>query len=247
MKNKIKWVLQKLLGYERYLFLFALYNVQKLKKGKHEESFDIFLKLSPPEGDMLDIGANIGAMTAVMAMSRPNYKVYSFEPIPENLAVLKKVVRHYQLKNVEIFETALGNEDGSCQMIRPLVSEVKLHGLSHVYDEKNNPQQESGNIFDVALHKLDSIKQIQELSSISMIKIDVENFELEVLKGAFNTIQKHRPYIYCELWDNEIRTSCIQLLESLGYQTFMIKNGELIPTKDLDDCNFIFIPSSKNV
>jgi FkbM family methyltransferase len=246
MKIIVKWLLQRILGYQRYLFIFALYTIRRLRSGNHEEPFDAFIKLIPKNGTVLDIGANIGVMTAVLALHDRKRAVYSFEPIPENLITLKQVVKHFALTNVTIFETALGNENGTVQMIRPTVAKVKMQGLSHVVSEHED-NKEDGSLFSVALKRLDDIPEVQQLSSISAIKLDVENFEFEVIKGAQNILRTHRPYIYCELWANEVRTNCMNFLRAIGYSPYVCEDKKFVPYTNQDENNFIFIPDGKQV
>ncbi len=242
MKNIVKWLLQRTLGYQRYLFFFALYTIRRLQSGKHEEPFDAFLKLIPADGAILDIGANIGAMTAVLALKNRQVPVYSFEPIPENLITLKRVVKHYRLPNVKIIETALGDENGHVQMIRPAVAKVKMQGLSHVISDPEAATKIPGALFSVPIRRLDDMKEMQQLPGISAIKIDVENFEYQVFKGAEKLLARHRPYIYCELWANEVRTACIDLLKGIGYSVHVHEDGKFVPYTGQEDSNFIFIP-----
>ncbi len=244
MKSAIKLFLQKTLGYQRYLFLFALYTIRRLQSGKHEEPFDAFLELVPEDGAILDIGANIGVMTTVLALKNRRTPVYSFEPIPENLVTLKRVVKHYRLENVTIMETALGDKNGRIQMIRPSIGKVKMQGLSHVVSDPKATTKEKGSIFSVTIRRLDDMEEMQRLPRISAIKIDVENFEHQVFKGAEKLLVQHKPYIYCELWANEVRTACIDLLKSIGYSVHVHNGQKFVPYTSQEDTNFIFIPAS---
>jgi hypothetical protein len=61
---------------------------------------------------------------------------------------------------------------------------------------------------------------------LSFLKIDVEGHEIEVLKGAINTIKLHKPIILCEVWDNtEARMEFRQIMESMDYEyKFLFKH-----------------------
>jgi tRNA G46 methylase TrmB len=107
IKDIIRTICQKLIGYKNYLFLFSLFTIRRIRSGRHEEEFIFFMGMIPPEGTILDIGANIGIMTASLARRFPKAKVYAFEPIPNNIEALEKVVNHYKLQNVSLFKTAL--------------------------------------------------------------------------------------------------------------------------------------------
>ncbi|HVZ25378.1 MAG TPA: FkbM family methyltransferase, partial [Sediminibacterium sp.] len=114
MKNQLRFLFQKILGYRTYLFIFALYNIRRMKwGGGHEKEFIYFLDMLPAgPGILLDIGANIGVMSAAMAGRRPDTRVYAFEPIPDNQAAIERVIKFLGIKNIDLFKTALGEENG---------------------------------------------------------------------------------------------------------------------------------------
>jgi len=243
LKDNIKFLLQKTLGYERYLFVFALFTIRRLRSGKHEREFAHFLDLVPDEGAILDIGANVGVMTTLLAMKRRKATVFAFEPVPENMRALKRVIARHGLKNVQVFETALGNENGHIEIVRPVVNRIKMQGLSHVVSENDNSEWNRGEKFSVTIRRLDDMDVLREVPEINAIKLDVENFEYYVLLGARELILKHKPVIYCELWANGMRARCIGLLAELGYIAWVQDGEKLQHFNGQDVTNFIFIPS----
>ncbi len=211
MKSAVKYILQKLLGFRRYLFVFSLYKIRTLHNDKKEKDFLFFLSLIPVGGIVLDIGANIGIMTEYLARMH-NTTVFAFEPIPHNLDVLKKVISHYNLKNVNVCDYALGNEDGEAEMVMPVINAVKMQGLSHVVHDTIT-ENNKGERFKIQVKKLDNIAEIKNgTKPVTAIKMDVENFEYFVLDGAKELLNKYKPIVYCELWDNENRKKCFDLM-----------------------------------
>ena len=79
---------------------------------------------------------------------------------------------------------------------------------------------------------------------ITAIKLDVENFEYFVLDGGKQTIIKHRPIIYTELWENENRDKCFNFIRNLNYSIKVLQNNELVDfdKKIHTTQNFFFIP-----
>jgi FkbM family methyltransferase len=228
MKSAVKYILHKLLGFDYYLFVFSLFKIYTLKKDKNEKDFFHFLELIPANTTILDIGANIGIMTVHLAKRIKNSTVISFEPMPNNIKAFKKVIKHFHLKNVRLFEIALGNTEGEVEMIMPVVSNVRMQGLSHVVHETITEFNE-GVKLNVPLKMLDKISELtNSKQAISAIKIDVENFEFFVLDGGKELLKKHQPVIYAELWDNTNRYNCFQLLIALGYQTYVVINNQLV-------------------
>ena len=247
MKSAVKYILHKLLGFDYYLFVFSLFKIYTLKKDKNEKDFFHFMKLIPVNSMILDIGANIGIMTVHLAKSIKGSKVIAFEPMPSNIKAFKKVINHFNLKNVTLFEIALGNNEGEVEMIMPVVSNVRMQGLSHVVHESITEFNE-GVTLKVPLKMLDKIDILKNSTqTISAIKIDVENFEFFVLEGGKELIIKHQPVIYAELWDNANRYNCFNLLQSLGYQTYVVINNQLVlfDEKVHQKQTFIFLTAQK--
>ena len=244
MKALIKKTLQRILGFDNYLYIFSLFTIYTLKWNKNEKDFLFFLKLIPNDGIVLDIGANIGIMTAHLCRKLKNVTVYAFEPMPNNLKALQRIIRFFHLKNVKVMDFALGNEEGSVEMVMPVVDSVKMQGLSHVVHDSIEEFNE-GTRFKVAVRKLDNLKELTESDKrVTAIKMDVENFEFFVLDGAKNLIRKHKPLIYTELWDNKNRDKCLNLIRELGYGVKVIQEGALVDfdSKRHSTQNFFFIP-----
>jgi FkbM family methyltransferase len=228
MKTLVKLVLQKMLGYKNYLFIFALYITASLKRNRKEGDFLHFLSLLPDHSTILDIGANLGAMTVHAAQKLPGSDVFSFEPVPENLFTLRKLVRVFRLQNVTVFETALGDYNGTAEIILPEHKHVKFQGLSHI-EGVEGAEGDTGIKYTVSMNRLDDMKELRNLSKpVSGIKIDVENYEYNVLEGARELLSKHKPIVYAELWDNKNRADCLQLLTGLGYTVFVLENRNLV-------------------
>jgi FkbM family methyltransferase len=241
IKNLIKRVLQKIFGFENYLYIFSLFIIRKLPWDKKEKDFLFFLRMLPNEGVLLDIGANIGVMSYYLSHFKPKAQVISFEPIAVNFQNLERILRKYKLTNVQIEKYALGEEEGEIEMVMPVVNSVKFHGLSHVIHGSIKENNE-GTLYKVPIKRLDTIAQLQNLTvPVNAIKIDVENFEYFVLKGGKKLIDKYKPIIYAELWEGENRKQTFELLLSLGYKAKVVENGQLIEFEGQFKQNFIFV------
>ncbi|MGQ0827492.1 MAG: FkbM family methyltransferase [Bacteroidota bacterium] len=244
MKSVVKYILHKLLGFKNYLFIFSLFKIYTLRRDKNEKDFFQFLALIPSGTIVLDIGANIGIMTVHLARSIRDVTVYSFEPMPNNIGAFKRIVNYFKLKNVQLFEIALGNAEGEAEMVMPVINAVRMQGLSHVVHNSITENNE-GERFKVPLKMLDKMEElINSPKRISAIKIDVENFEFFVLDGAKNLLAKNKPVVYAELWENENREKCFELFNTLNYKTVVIVNKNAVhfdPSLHKTQ-NFIFLP-----
>lgn len=240
MKNKIKYILHRIFGYQKFLFLFSIFKIRTIRTDKRENDFFMFLDMLKNEGVFLDIGANIGVMTYFLSKKNTDSEVFSFEPMPSNLRVLKKIITRYKLDNVKLMPIALGNETGEVEMVLPKVDDVNMHGLSHVVHDSITDFNE-GDHFNVPIKRLDELTELSG-KRVSGIKIDVENFEYFVLKGANEILKKDHPLVYAELWDNENREQCFDLMRSLGYKILVVEGNKCLEF-DVDNHtkqNFIF-------
>lgn len=242
MKALIQRTLQKLLGYERYLWVFTLYKLKVLKNDPSEKDFFHFVKMLKHDANVLDIGANLGLMTYYL--SKHCSTVHAFEPIPSNASNLERLILQKQLNNVELHKCALGDSSGEIELILPEVDGVVKQGLSHVKAEKMTEFNE-GKSVKAAVYTLDELRASQ-IDLIDGIKIDVENFEYEVFKGALHTLKQDRPLVYCELWDNQNRKDCFELFKELHYGIYELIGEELVELigDQSHGQNFFFIPQA---
>lgn len=171
----------------------------------------------------VDIGAHIGVHTITMSKKvGPQGKVFAFEPNRKLCSEQLYNLRLNNCKNVTSVCKAAGAESG-----RAFLQWGKI----------DNYDPDKGYFVDVTA--LDSF----HLENVSLIKIDVENYEYLVLQGAKDTLLKNNPIVIFECWLNckfsdpkpeDQKANFIQvasLLESLGYEIRIIHS-----------CNFIAFP-----
>ncbi len=242
MKNTVKRLLQNLLGFERYLKVFARYKIATLKNDNNEGDFFVFMSLLKDEGLILDIGANLGIMTWHLLKNFKNATIWAFEPIPENNKILRTVTQEFKSSRYTIYDCALGDKPGTAKMVLPKVEEVKMQGLSHVVHESIEDFNQ-GDFYEVPIETLDNL--VDQSNKVQGIKLDVENFEYFVLKGGEKLIDRDKPIIYTELWENENRDKCLEFIRSKGYSVQVCVKNKLVnfvPEK-YSGQNFFFIPN----
>ena len=140
------------------------------------------------QNEILDIGANIGNHSLFFLKFLNCNKVHSFEPVKDNLKLLKQNTKTYTDKNI-IYNIALSNKNGNTTLYN---SQMHNNGGFSLHNYSNGSSfvvEDSINI-----RTLDSYN----LNNISMIKIDVENHENEVLDGGRETILRNKPIIFIE-------------------------------------------------
>ena len=241
LKDKIIYALQSLLGFEKYLYIFSKFKIRTLKDDKKEGDFFAFLDMVKPGDCVLDIGANIGIMTYYLSKKVGTGTVYSFEPVPENISTLERIIKKFKLTNVYLVKKALGAEAGEIEMVMPKFGKARKQGLSHVVHDSIDTFND-GTKYKVPVVTLDEVFE-NENCQPTAIKLDVENFEYFVLKGGEKLISKYMPIIYTELWDNENRVKCMDILLSWGYSVYVVVGDELMAwNKEVHHHqNFIFL------
>lgn len=244
MKNEIKALLQTALGYERYLRCFAWFKSRTLQWDARERDFFQFLERVPRDGVVLDIGANLGFLSVRLARHvKRGGRVIAFEPMPENVRVLRWLLRRCGVHNVEVYPWALGDSNGSASMVLPVRGRARQQGLGHVVGATGEP--DAGIQFEVPVRRLDDVAQVSgPWVRVAAIKMDVENFEQHVLRGALRLLRRDRPLVYLELWDNANRDACFAIAARLGYAVRVCVDDQLVefdPARHAHG-NFFFIP-----
>ena len=240
IKNIIRRRAQQILGFSRYLFWFSRFTIFRIRVLKSEKAFRFFMSLVPGDGAILDIGANIGINTVMLAKAFPRAVIHAFEPVEENYQTLEKIIASYRLKNVQLYQTALGEKAGEAAMIMPHHEGSKMQGWSRMH-EGEDQQLGMGERFIVGVQRLDDVGALKN-ANIGAIKIDVENFEYFVLKGGELLLKKNKPLIFCELWNDERRMLCFDFLRGLGYRVMIFRGNKLVPHAGEDALNYFFIP-----
>ena len=147
----------------------------------------------------LDIGANIGNYSRIL-LERLTCKVIAFEPLPEAYAELLKIKSSYGASKFECFNLALGSNPQDATLF---FGKTRSEIATLLESNKNLDYVGISNANEVTV-KVETLDNMIEsgtlnLDRIDFIKIDVEGFEFQVLKGAVRAINQFKPkYIQLE-------------------------------------------------
>ena len=178
---------------------------------------------SPAEGQQIvDVGAQVGVFTVKAAkLIGPRGKLIAFEPEPENFRLLSLNVRMNGLDHVDMFRIALSSSRGRKPFRVSLAGATGAHTLEF---RKSATQRRPlrAMIVDVDCETLDSFIAERSVSSLDLLKIDVERHELEVLGGATGTIQRFHPKIVVERQPRDAAPDAVrEYLLDRGYETLV--------------------------
>lgn len=250
VKSFIQLLIQNTLGYHNYLYVFSIYRVLRYQWFKDDTDFKFFLELtnSNDSRTIIDAGANVGYTSVIFAKHHPKYQIISYEPVSLLSKIIEKVITYFGLKNITVKQLALGNNSGEVSIKTPIISGVKKQGLSFVDFAVDREDELMFNGYLTEQVKMVSIDEdlLQtDLPPVIGIKVDVENFEYFVLQGAQKIITKYRPVVMAELWGNDRKKACIELMQHFDYQVKVIVNNQLIPYTQQTSLNYFFIPNSQ--
>jgi FkbM family methyltransferase len=195
-----------------------------------EQEIALLPRFLDAEKVAVDIGANVGVFTTLM--TRHARKVLAFEPHPSCAAQLRSL----RLRNCEVIEAALSDRDGTAVLRVPLAERLDLPALSTLAagnDFQTQPEVGGVRELTVATTRLDAAlaSRLGPADEVGFIKIDVEGHELAVLRGAVETIARHRPVLIVE---TEARhgvdlDEVFRLLVGHGYAARALIDGDLAP------------------
>ena len=141
------------------------------------------------EGTAVDIGAHCGTWTTVMAKHFQH--VYAFEP---NRQVFRNLSANLALKNLtNVTEHMVGIGEKEEQLIYKFRSP---DGGGNGFADLGKRDECEMDTCILPVKTLDSFN----LQNVKLIKVDVEGFELQVLKGARETIRRCQPALVLEVW-----------------------------------------------
>jgi FkbM family methyltransferase len=181
---------------------------------------------------ILDVGANLGQSITSLHKIFPQSRIVSFEPNPSCQPMLNRVALGVGI-SVDLHFVGVGDTNSEMDFYVPVLAdgdELLQEGSfdSSVFSDFVTKQR-IGDKFELRTMKI-PVKQIDEFSlSPSLIKVDVQGYELQVLRGAIETIRRSRPVLFLE---RDVRSEAALecFLRDFNYE------------KRLLGCNVMFIP-----
>jgi FkbM family methyltransferase len=238
---------------EKFDFTFKLHMLHRFYRYRFRtERFDLkhLLQLPISGSAVLDIGTNKGIFAWWMSRCVGiNGQVHCFEPQPELFSHLKRLSRVFSLNNVQFYMAGLSSEPGRAQLFRDYIGDG---AASLILREKSQAIE----IETSSLNKFLASNHEPNLLPITFVKMDVEGFEFEVMRGADRLVKLYRPtfLIECSV-SRETDQQIVKILEQDDYLGFFADHEGLhalekirqrpYPDREIDHRNVWFCPREK--
>lgn len=162
---------------------------------EEQREAEFLLRLLQPGTTFLDVGANTGLFTIAAAKKDSSIQVYAFEPCAWTFQVLQENIQLNELQNVQLYRTALGDYIGEATL---QVNARGRDGLNTI-GRPTHPGSQVVAQKKVPITTLDRFLTEHDLSSVEVMKVDVEGAELLVFRGARKLLEpKDAPLILYE-------------------------------------------------
>jgi FkbM family methyltransferase len=212
----------------------------------------------PRGGFAIDIGGFKGGYTWWMRKYVGNTgRVLTFEPQPHLCDRLKRMVREYGWRNVEIEQMGLSSAPGQFSLYR---SRDPVHAGQATLRKPADGDIKDVERIDIAVETLDGHLARKNLTGVNFIKMDAEGHEFEIFKGGEQSILRDHPVLLFECYERfmpGIPKVMFAWLEERGYTGAWFFNRKLAPISDWDPAvhqhpslrhsfdNFLFVPKDR--
>lgn len=212
-------------------------------------------------GCFIDVGVNLGQTLLKLRSVAPSMDYIGFEPNPKCTYYCNALIEANQFKNCRLLPVGLFDKDTVLAL--NLYSEGGTDPAASVIDNFR-PEQKVYQKLYVPVSRFEQMYGLLGITSIAIIKIDVEGAEMEVLESMRPAITRHRPVLLMEILpchtpDNIFRISRQEKIElmfkELDYQIIRIikkNNGESIERlepietigvhSNMELCEYVLVP-----
>jgi FkbM family methyltransferase len=238
-------------------------NVLYYETEPRDTIFVFLKKLSHELNWFVEVGSFTAIYSIFAAHINSKLKIISVEPHPKNHDRIIQNVALNHVSNVKVLNVAMGSADGTIEFTIPKNEPLSTTGSVNENFAKGIMELEHRK-FSVETMTLDSLCKQEGISGVTFIKIDVEYYELEVLRGSLLTLQSLKPILLVEIilyerlvyYKPELKNTLDEhhvreiesLLFSLGYFPYLILIDGIYRIDSVfnnpDNRDFLFLPFS---
>jgi len=179
----------------------------------------VFLSWLQHDSVFYDLGAHVGYYTFLAQKLITTGFIYSFEPIPQNMAMFNNHIEmnktHINTGCIHLYPFAISDDERDI-----VISNDKNAIEGNTYIMSAERFRKASGTLSVKSYSIDKLIQ-KGYKMPGIIKIDVEGAEYDVLKGAIETLKSAKPNILLATHDCHlpgVKDKCMELLHSLGYK-----------------------------
>jgi FkbM family methyltransferase len=215
-----EYILANVKPIKMYLDLRDQWGVSKfiLRHGYYDALVSSLMKeWIGPNGNTIDIGANIG-YHSLLAAHYSRGQVYAFEPEERNFHLLTHNITLNGYRTITPYRKAVGDRNGSLKLYK---------SDNNAGDHQAYRTSEHRESVDVEVVRIDD--QLDHVQHVAFVKIDVQGFELNVVKGMEQTLrQNHNIKISSEFWPDGMKRAgssgeeYLKFMESLGFSWYLL-------------------------
>jgi len=188
-----------------------------LVDGREKFSMQLWIKLCKRSTVIVDVGANTGIFSLVAKTMQPTAAVFAFEPFHN---AYEKLKANHQLNNFKTvcIESALSDYDGKAVIYAPSLDNVLSVAVNKNLTEPGTKVYE----MEIQTMQLATFIERYQITSIDLMKIDVETHEAEVLTGMGKYLEIYKPAMLIEILSDEVGQKVEELVAGKGYLYFNI-------------------------
>lgn len=222
------------------------------------------LKIVLPIEDkkFVDVGVNIGQTLLKVRSISSSIDYIGFEPNPMCIHYVTRLIEENEIKKTKLIPVGIADQThiGELHFFHDTDVDNSATILLEFRDKTKIRRKEYVPLFDIT-----EVKRLINLDEISVLKIDVEGAELEVLRSFSTELEKNRPFIFIEILPSynkdykyrvERQKEIETLLNQLEYSIFrVIKQNEVLVNlkelpgievhSDLNNCEYVMVPNAK--
>ncbi len=180
-------------------------------------------------GHVLDVGANIGYTSSVFASAiDPNFRVFAFEPDPENFEILQRIAGRQLAGQIQPVNSAVGHTSGTGTL---WVNEMHRGDHRLVTPSFQEHLQADARTVEVPVTTVDEFvtKTLGAAAPVQFVKIDVQGYEVGVLRGAKELLTQKKAHFAVEYMpegNQELGFNSAELLEIFHRANYQIQRIE---------------------
>ncbi len=189
----------------------------------------------------IDVGANVGDFTELLAKNHPSASIHCFEPNPNTFQKLKENCQSI----ATLVNGGIGEEEGNLKLYFSQDDKTSVQASSNPEILTVIGKQENLTSIDIKVDTLDNYCATNGIEEIDFLKIDIEGFELEALRGAKGLLQENKVKLI-QFEFNEVNIVKRRFLKDFyaeldGFDFFRLEEKKLIPLNHWQPKHEIFL------